>query len=130
VRQKILVGVDIVEIERVEKAVRKFGEHFLDKLFQKEELDFYSSSLRRREGIAALFCGKEAVKKLFLSKDFLLPWQEVKIEHTSQGKPKVYLSSRVPAFFEDIEISISHSRQLVMAVAVGVEKEGENVGIG
>lgn len=129
-RQKILVGVDIIEIERVEEAVKKFGKHFLYKLFWEEEIDFYSSPLRQREGIAALFCGKEAVKKLFLSKGFLLPWREVKIEHTSRGKPKVCLSAQVPAFFEEIEISISHSRQLVMAVAVGVEKEGESVGIG
>jgi len=130
VRQRILVGVDIVEIERVEKAVERFGDRFLNKLFQEEELRFYSSPKRQREGIAALFCGKEAVKKLFLSKNFLLPWREVKIEHTSRGKPEVRLSSRVPAFFEEIDISISHSRQFVVAVAIGVEKEGESVGIG
>jgi len=130
VRQRILVGVDIVEIERVEKAVERFGDRFLNRLFLEEELNFYRSPERQREGIAALFCGKEAVKKLFLSKNFLLPWRQVKIEHTSRGKPEVKLSPRVPAFFEEIDISISHSHQFAIAVAIGVEKEGENNGTG
>ena len=129
-KQRILVGVDIVEIERVEKAVERFGDRFLNRLFLEEELNFYRSPGRRREGIAALFCGKEAVKKLFLSKNFLLPWRQVKIEHTSGGKPEVKLSPLVPAFFEEIDISISHSHQFAIAVAIGVEKEGVNNGTG
>ena len=39
-KQGILVGVDIVEIERVEKAVERFGDRFLNKLFLEEELSF------------------------------------------------------------------------------------------
>ncbi|HPU08664.1 MAG TPA: holo-ACP synthase [Candidatus Atribacteria bacterium] len=129
-KQRILVGVDIVEIERVEQAVKRFGDRFLNRLFGEEELSFYRSSKRKREGVAALFCGKEAVKKLFLSKNFLLPWREVKITHTSAGKPEVRLSASVPPLFEEIEISISHSHQFAVAVAIGVEKEGGNGGAG
>ncbi|MGQ9622969.1 MAG: holo-ACP synthase [Candidatus Caldatribacteriaceae bacterium] len=118
---EVLVGVDVVEIERVAKVLRLFGEKFMFRLFAEEEVAFYRGRGRRRwqEGVAALFAGKEAVKKLFLQKGLAPGWRDIRILHSSSGEPQVLLEKN-SGVFRRITLSLSHSREIVVAVALGV----------
>ncbi|NSW75867.1 MAG: holo-ACP synthase [Candidatus Atribacteria bacterium] len=116
----VLVGIDLVEIEEIRHALLKFGERFLNRIFEQEELDFYLGKGEKRfqEGVAALFASKEAVKKLFLQREEQIGWRAIRVLHTSSGKPVVRLCSPFDERFQHVSLSISHSRSTVVAVAV------------
>ncbi|MCX7667398.1 MAG: 4'-phosphopantetheinyl transferase superfamily protein [Atribacterota bacterium] len=116
----IVVGVDLVEIKKIRDALLRFGERFLNRIFEGEELDFYAGKGEKRfqEGVAALFASKEAVKKLFLQREEKIGWKEIKVLHTSLGKPVVKLSPPFDGRFQHISLSISHSCSSVVAVTV------------
>ena len=53
------VGVDLIEIDRIEEAVTRFGTRFLSRVYSPAEL----AECTRLDGFAARFAGKEAVAK-------------------------------------------------------------------
>ena len=120
------VGVDVVEIARIARVLSLFGERFLRRLFSPEELAYYRGKGMRRwqEGVAALFASKEAVKKLFLQRGYSLGFRDITILHTSMGEPRVFVA-RGGEVFQRISLSFSHSRDVVVAVAVGVVGGGK-----
>ena len=82
------IGVDIVEIARIERAVSYWGERFLHRVYTDAELELYGNS---SSSLAARFAGKEAVIKALggLSKGF--SWKEIEILSDPRGKPLVFL---------------------------------------
>ncbi|MBC7216595.1 MAG: 4'-phosphopantetheinyl transferase superfamily protein [Candidatus Caldatribacterium sp.] len=121
-----LVGVDVVEIPRIARALSLFGERFVHRLFEEEELAFYRGKGTRRwqEGVAALFASKEAVKKLFLQQGIALRFRDISVLHAPSGEPQVSLK-RGNGVFSKISLSFAHGRDVVVAVAVGVARGGE-----
>jgi holo-[acyl-carrier protein] synthase len=54
------IGVDIVEIGRIEKAVARWGNAFLRRMFTPQEIETYG---HKTQSLAARFAAKEAVSK-------------------------------------------------------------------
>ncbi len=118
------VGVDIVEITRLERAIACWGERFLRRVYTDSELELchnHSSSL------AARFAGKEAVIKALggLSKGFR--WQEIEILSDPRGKPLVNLYGSVRDRADELgvsgfDISLSDCDEYAIAFVVGDEK--------
>ncbi len=109
------VGTDIVKVERIEKAIEKWGMRFLKRVFTPTELEYCRS--RAREGIhfAARFAAKEAFRKAAGRK---LNWTDVEIINEDEGKPAVSLSGKISG--DDIKnwksfISISHTYEYAIA---------------
>lgn len=119
-----LVGIDLVEIPRIEKAFSRFPLAFPDRLATEEELSYYQGKSKKRllEGIASLFASKEAIRKLYLQKGRNPSWKEIRLLHTKTGAPLVEVSPSLKPFFSLIKISLSHTSELVIAVAVGWER--------
>ena len=82
------VGVDIVEIARIEEAIACWGERFLQRVFTDSELGLCGGHF---SSLAVRFAGKEAVIKAVggLTKGF--SWKEIEILSDPRGKPLVYL---------------------------------------
>ncbi|MCX6091200.1 MAG: holo-ACP synthase [Candidatus Atribacteria bacterium] len=121
----VLIGIDVVEIKRVEVAIRRSGTHFVNRICTENEVAYYQHKGDRRflEGVAALFAAKEAVKKLFLQKEINPGWKSITIIHNSSGKPAVFLSDvSFSTVFDSISLSLSHTREYVIAAAVGVNE--------
>ena len=62
------IGLDMVELSRIERSLRRFGEHFLDRIMDEEERravpgDTASPSSRLTAHVAARFAAKEAAVK-------------------------------------------------------------------
>jgi holo-[acyl-carrier protein] synthase len=117
------VGVDIVEVERVESALTSRGERFASRVFTEREIRYCDARRRARfQSYAARFAAKEAVSKL-LGTGFsgFLP-RDIEVITEDEGRPRVVLHGRarelaVSAGIEDIEISLSHVGQMAIAVA-------------
>lgn len=116
------VGVDIIEVERVEKALTSRGERFAGRVFTEREIRYCDSTRTRFQSYAARFAAKEAVSKL-LGTGFsgFLP-RDIEVVTDDEGRPEVVLHGRArelaaSAGIENIEISLSHVRQMAIAVA-------------
>ena len=112
------VGVDIVEIERVRRALERPG--FRERCFTDAEQEYCDSRARPEQSYAARFAGKEAVGKA-LGCGVRFTWKEIEI--VGRPKPGVLLSGRTAAFAERvragaIDLSMTHSREIAAAICV------------
>ena len=112
------VGVDIIEIERVRRALARPG--FRERCFTEAERAYCDSRTHPAQSYAARFAGKEAVGKA-LGCGVRFTWKEIEI--VGRPKPAVSLSGRTAAFAEKvqagpIDLSMTHSREIAAAIAV------------
>ena len=120
------VGVDVVEITRMQRAVDDWGEVFLRKIFTRDELAYAHSKKNPTPHIAARFAVKEAVAKaLATGWSGGFRWKDVEVENDISGKPTVALYGRVRELLQGskVMVSISHSENVVVAFAV-IERAG------
>lgn len=115
------VGVDIIEIARVERAIARWGERFLRRIYTEREIELYQN---RVAALAARFAAKEATMKALGTGARGLGWQEVETIPNPKGQPVVYLHGRSQSRAEEIglkglAISLSHSREYAIASVIG-----------
>lgn len=116
------IGIDIIEIERIQKSVEKFGDKFLNKIFTKTELDYSLSKKNKYQHLAARFAAKEAIAKALQTgwnEDF--SWQNINISNEISGMPKAELSGKLKEFLgqnKALKITMSHSEHYVTCFAI------------
>jgi holo-[acyl-carrier protein] synthase len=115
------IGVDIIEIDRIERAVTRWGDHFAKRVFTDEELGLCKN---RPPELAARFAAKEAIMKLLGTGLRGLRWRDIETLSNPDGKPVVRLHGGAHRTAEElklteVEISLSHSRDYAIASAVG-----------
>ena len=116
------IGNDIIEIERIEKAISKEG--FKNKVYTQRELENIEKRGDRVETYAGIFSAKEAISKAIGTgvREFSLT--DLEILNDDLGKPYVVVSERLDKIIKSkkenyqIEISISHSKKYATAMAV------------
>lgn len=116
------IGNDIIEIERIEKAISKEG--FKNKVYTERELENIIKRGNRVETYAGIFSVKEAISKAIGTgvRDFSL--LDLEILNDDLGKPYVIVSEKVDKILKSkkndyrIEISISHSKKYATAMAI------------
>ena len=118
------IGIDVIEVERVKRAIEKLGERFLNRIFTQREIEY---CLRRKKpylSFAGRFAGKEAVMKaLGTGLSDGVRWKDIEILNDEKGKPYVVARGRVKEILGErrIEISISHSDTCAAAVCIVFE---------
>ena len=116
------IGNDIIEIERIEKAISKEG--FKNKIYTQRELENSEKRGNRTETYAGIFSAKEAISKAIGTgvREFSLT--DLEILNDDLGKPYVVVSEKLDKILKNkkedyqIEISISHSRKYATAMAI------------
>ncbi|WP_338978226.1 holo-ACP synthase [Fusobacterium polymorphum] len=116
------IGNDIIEIERIEKAISKEG--FKNKIYTQRELKNIEKRGNRTETYAGIFSAKEAISKAIGTgvREFSLT--DLEILNDDLGKPYVVVSEKLDKILKtkkedyQIEISISHSRKYATAMAI------------
>jgi holo-[acyl-carrier protein] synthase len=115
------VGIDLIEIERVRRALERYP-RFRERCFTEGERAYCDSRRNPAESYAGRFAGKEAVgKALGFGVARAFAWRDVEI--VGRPKPSVRLSGRVAQRAKQlgaarIDLSMTHSRELANAVAV------------
>ena len=117
------IGNDIVEIERIEKAIS--NEKFIKRVYTEKEIEIIEKKGSNAASYAGRFSAKEAISKALGTgvRDFNLT--DIEILNDELGKPYVVLKNELKGRMVDmrIEISISHSKEYATAVAVMFKKE-------
>lgn len=82
------LGMDLVEIDRIEESMKNFGDRFLKRIFHPAEVAYAETQARPATHLAARFAAKEAASKAFgtgIGKS--LPWLGMEIGRHSSGEP-------------------------------------------
>ncbi len=124
------IGIDIVEIERIQKAISRFGMSFCYKILHAKELEVMPAleSARAIPWIAARFTAKEAaVKALGTGFRNGISFKSIAVLSNGLGKPELYFYDKALAFINKKEItrfhvSLSHERNNAIAYVV-LEKD-------
>lgn len=115
------IGTDIVEIDRIDNAVKRTNK-FIDKVFTYREKEYFKRKNFRAEVMAGNFAAKEAVSKALGTGFRGFGLLDIEVLRDDKGKPIVILSDRIykmlPLNNFNIHISISHSRENAIAYAV------------
>lgn len=119
-------GVDIVEISRIEKLYKKWGDKFLDRIFTAAEIKYCLGKVGTPAHLAGRFAAKEAVIKSIKAKPSP-PLKSIEILRGKNGNPEVRLgkeSERIARSMGILKISltISHSHDFAVAFAIAHKK--------
>jgi holo-[acyl-carrier protein] synthase len=118
------IGVDIVEIARLEKAIARWGEDFLKRVYTDSELKLYRQKL---PSLAARFAAKEAVIKALGKPEPGASLKDVEVLSGPSGQPLVNLYGKTQQQakgmgLSNLAVSLSHSKEYAVAFASGDTK--------
>lgn len=108
------IGIDMVKIDKLEKAVKKWKDNFIEKVFNPEEVEKIAPGKIYYQRLAARFAAKEAVIKA-TSKKFPLSFRDIAILNHANGAPYCRVKDREDL---DILLSITHIEDYAIACAV------------
>jgi holo-[acyl-carrier protein] synthase len=119
----VAVGVDIIEIARIQRALDDFGERFLRRVYTERERERYQTRVRE---LAARFAAKEATSKALGTGIVGIHWREMEILSNQRGKPVLILHGQAAARaaelgLTDFSVSLTHSRGDAMAFVVAIK---------
>lgn len=121
------LGVDIVEIKRIEIALKKWGDSFLKRIFTDREIKYANERKTCYQHFAARFAAKEAVYKAFGGDNGLnVEWKNIEILNEKNGKPLVELHDKAlllkkKQHIKKIIISLSHTKNYAVGTAILVK---------
>ena len=118
------IGIDIVEISRIERILNEYGEIFTHRIFTAGEIAYCERKKCPAIYYAARFAAKEAfLKALGTGLSGGIRWRDIEIVNNTNGKPAIVChgiasecAKKMGA--EKIDISISHSREYAVATAI------------
>lgn len=122
------VGIDIVQISRIEKALQRWGERFRNKVFTSGEVSYCQKKRKAAANYAARFAAKEAfVKALGVGMRRGIHWREIEVARGPLGKPILKVSGRAQEICQKegikaILVSLTHDQDYSSALVV-LEKE-------
>lgn len=117
-------GIDLVEIERIQRSVDRYGARFLNRVYTPAEQAYCLRKRASAESFAARFAAKEAAAKALgtgISRG--VNWLEIEVVREPGGRPRVVLHGRAAQFAARlgatrVALSLSHTAALAMASVV------------
>jgi holo-[acyl-carrier protein] synthase len=118
------IGIDVVEIERVDALLSRYGDRFVRRVFTDAEAAYAMRSVRPAERLAGRFAVKEAVMKAFgTGKSNGILWRDVETLRGPMGKPEVTLYGNAYKCMKNmngqsIHVTITHDGGKAMAFVI------------
>jgi holo-[acyl-carrier protein] synthase len=115
------VGIDVLEVERMERELERDGAGFVQQVFCSGETAYCEAKRRPARHYAARFAAKEAVfKALGLEGGDTSAWRDVEIQSCADGSGRVVLHGRLRRLANHrgvrrVWLSMSHTRGLAAA---------------
>ena len=114
-------GIDLVEIERIEQSLGRYGARFLDRIYTAAEQAYCLRKKKAAESLAARFAAKEAgAKALGTGISHGVSWLEIEVVREPGGRPTLRYSGRAAELAARLEVrhialSLTHTGQHAMA---------------
>tara|TARA_B100001996_G_scaffold282435_1_gene222798 strand:- start:92 stop:523 length:432 start_codon:yes stop_codon:yes gene_type:complete len=122
------IGSDIVNINRIDKTINRFGERFKNRVFTDIEIFKSENRMHKAASYAKRFAAKEAFSKALgtgFSKGVFM--KDLGVVNLKSGKPTMEISGKaliklneiIPSgFFPNIELSLSDEFPLAYAIVI------------
>ena len=118
------LGTDLMEIDRIEESIARFGERFLRRIYTTGEVAFCRQKKNAAESFAARFAAKEAAAKALgtgISRG--IGWQEIEVVRRPGERPEIAFHGRAAERAKALGvasamISLTHTREIAIAVVV------------
>jgi len=126
----IRTGVDLIEIDRIDRAILRHGQRFFDRFFTSEEL---IDSRGQTPALAARFAAKEAVAKALGTGIGDVGWKDIEIVNDPRRQPLLRLHGRARRLADSLGIivwslSLSHTHEHAVAVVVALQAGSDSGG--
>lgn len=120
----IRTGVDLIEVERIDRAILRYGDRFFERFFTVRELVEASG---HTPALAARFSAKEAVAKALGTGIGDVGWKDIEITKGASKEPILILHGPAKEIAEQMglvhwTISLSHTHEHAVAIAVALHK--------
>jgi len=119
------IGVDAVDIDRIERMFESKSDRMLNRLFRAAEVAFLSSKIAPAQHLAVRLAAKEAAYKALSGNDLArgIGWRDVEVLSREDGSPELRLHGRAAERFAElngttIHVSLTHSATTAIAVVV------------
>lgn len=118
------LGSDLIEIERIEESIRRFGDRFLHRVFTPAEIAFCLRKKNAAESFAARFAAKEAgAKALGTGISRGVSWSEIEVHRAPGQRPILLWTGRAldrarAMGVRHTALTLTHTRSVAMAVVV------------
>jgi holo-[acyl-carrier protein] synthase len=118
------IGQDLVELDRIRKALEQYGEHFMERCFTEEERRFLAARRDPVPGYAARFAAKEAgAKALGTGIAQGVGWKEIEVRRDPGQRPTLHFSGRAAEIaqrlgVQQIHVSLTHGRDIAGAFVI------------
>ena len=123
------IGVDIIEVVRLEGAISRHGARFINRIYSTREVAYCDQSGRKAERYATRFAAKEAARKAIgaATPVTALDWHDVEIISSTEGAPQLEFHGRAAELIKRLgvtraHVSLSHTAELAIAYVV-LERE-------
>lgn len=121
----LATGVDMIEIERVERGIGRFGQRFLDRFFTPAE---QAQCAGRASSLAGRYAVKEAVGKALGTGIGDVGWRDIEVLGDARGRPFLTLHNEARRLaaqrgLSEWAISISHTADLAIGFVVAQGNE-------
>jgi holo-[acyl-carrier protein] synthase len=117
--EKLEIGIDLVDVARMERAVDRWGARFLRRVFTDAEISYCFTKARPALSLAARFAAKEALAKT-LRGPVAPRWRDVEVVTDGRGRPEYRLSGTARGAVA--RVSLSHTHEHAIAVALLLRK--------
>jgi len=113
-------GVDLIEIDRLERVIQRYGERFLQRVFTAQE---FAEAGKSTASLAARFAAKEAVSKALGTGIGAVMWREIEILRGPAREPVLHLHGSAAQLADDLglhtwSVSLSHTENYAIALVV------------
>lgn len=127
------IGVDLVEVDRIERLLVERGNHVYERLLTAAEGAYCATMGRPAEHVAARLAAKEAVYKALQGTPEArgIGWRDIEVRRLPDGRPEVVLTGRAQRRADELGVrrvllSLSHTHRTAIAIALlSTQSHGE-----
>lgn len=119
------MGVDIVELARVQRMLARHGERIVTRLFTEHERAYALPRAQSAASLAARIAAKEAAYKALAGSELArgISWREIEVLNGADGAPRLVLHGRADRRAREVQathilVSLTHSDASAVAVVV------------
>ena len=117
-------GIDIIDIKRIRRVIKKYGNRFKKRCFSDNEIERSDKRLNSVESYAKRYAAKEACAKALgtgLARGVF--WKDIEVVNNKYGKPFIKLHGKAKDIFRNmdkasntkIEVSLSDEKKYAIA---------------
>lgn len=119
------IGIDAVEIDRVQRMFADKGDRMLQRLFSADEIAYIKSKAAPAQHLAVRLAAKEAAYKALAGNDLArgIGWRDVEVVSRADGSPYLRLHGHAETRYQELQatsvhVSLTHSIATAVAVVI------------